>query len=158
MLFRSMREAIGSEPAKTPDEGEARVHATAGAVAIGARFPLIAFNVNLDSDDLELARRIAVEIREKDGGMKCVKAMGLQLEDGTAQVSMNLTDYRVSSPSDVVAAIGERAAAAGVAIRESEVVGLLPQDVLVRLAQAALLARAFTREQVLEAQVLDTLL
>jgi glutamate formiminotransferase len=156
--FEEMREVIGAEPAKTPDEGEACVHATAGAVAIGARFPLIAFNVNLDSDDLELAQRIAVEIREKDGGMKCVKAMGLQLDDGTAQVSMNLTDYRVSSPSDVVAAIGERAAAAGVAIRESEVVGLLPQDVLVRLAQAALHAKDFTREQVLEAQVLDTLL
>ncbi len=100
---------IGSEPAKTPDEGEARVHATAGAVAIGARFPLIAFNVNLDSDDLDLARRIAVEIRERDGGMKCVKAMGLLLEDGAVQVSMNLTDYRVTSMADVVAAIGERA-------------------------------------------------
>ena len=112
--------------------------------------------MNLDSDDLELAS-IAVEIREKDGGMKCVKAMGLQLEDGTA-LSMNLTDYRVSSPSDVVAAIGERAGAADVAIRESEVVGLLPQDVLVRLAQAALHATDFTRDQVLEAQVLDTLL
>ena len=149
---------IGSEPAKTPDEGEARVHATAGAVAIGARFPLIAFNVNLDSDDVELAQRIAVEIREKDGGMKCVKAMGLQLDDGTAQVSMNLTDYRVSSPSDVVAAIGTRARAAGVAIRESEVVGLLPQDVLVRLAQETLSAHHFSREQVLEAQVLETLL
>ena len=156
--FEEMREVIGSEPSKTPDEGEARVHATAGAVAVGARFPLIAFNVNLDSDDLDLARRIAVEIREKDGGMKCVKAMGLQLEDGAVQVSMNLTDYRVTSPSDVVAAIGERAAAAGVAIRESEVVGLLPQDVLVRLAQGALYARDFTREQVLEARVLDTLL
>jgi glutamate formiminotransferase len=90
--------------------------------------------------------------------MKCVKAMGLRLEDGTAQVSMNLTDYRVSSPSDVVAAIGERAAAAGVAIRESEVVGLLPQDVLVRLAREALHANDFSREQVLEAHVLDTLL
>ena len=85
------------------------MHATAGAVAIGARFPLIAFNVNLDSDDLDLARRIAVEIRERDGGMKCVKAMGLLLEDGAVQVSMNLTDYRVTSMADVVAAIGERA-------------------------------------------------
>jgi glutamate formiminotransferase len=156
--FEQMREVIGSEPAKTPDEGEARVHATAGAVAIGARFPLIAFNVNLDSDDLDLAQRIAVAIREKDGGMKCVKAMGLQLEDGAVQVSMNLTDYRVTSMADVVAAIGDRATAAGVAIRESEVVGLLPQDSLVRLAQAALHANGFTRDQVLEAQVLDTLL
>jgi glutamate formiminotransferase len=156
--FEELREVIGSEPARTPDEGEARVHATAGAVAIGARFPLIAFNVNLDSDDLDLARRIAVAIREKDGGMKCVKAMGLQLEDGTAQVSMNLTDYRVTSMADVVEAIGRRAADAHVAIRESEVVGLLPEDALVRLAQSALYARDFSREQVLEARVLDTLL
>ena len=156
--FEEMREVIGSEPSKTPDEGEARVHATAGAVAIGARFPLIAFNVNLDSDDLDLAKRIAVEIRERDGGMQCVKAIGLQLEDGAVQVSMNLTDYRVTSMADVVAAIGERASAAGVPIRQSEVVGLLPQDAIVRLAQAALFARDFTRDQVLEAKVLDTLL
>jgi glutamate formiminotransferase len=156
--FEQMREVIGSEPSKTPDEGQARVHATAGAVAIGARFPLIAFNVNLDSDDLDLAKRIAVEIRERDGGMKCVKAIGLQLEDGAVQVSMNLTDYRVTSMADVVGAIGERAAVVGVAIRESEVVGLLPQDALVRLAQAALYANGFTRDQVLEARVLDTLL
>jgi glutamate formiminotransferase len=156
--FEEMREVIGSSPSKTPDEGEARVHATAGAVAISARFPLIAFNVNLDSDDLELAKQIAVEIRERDGGMKCVKAIGLQLDDGAVQVSMNLTDYRVTSMTDVVDAIGERAAAAGVAIRESEVVGLLPQDALVRLARAALYAREFTRDQVLEARVLDTLL
>ena len=61
------------------------MHATAGAVAIGARFPLIAFNVNLESDDLDLAKRIAVEIRERDGGMPCVKAMGLLLDDGAVQ-------------------------------------------------------------------------
>jgi glutamate formiminotransferase len=156
--FEEMRDVIGSEPSKTPDEGEARVHATAGAVAIGARFPLIAFNVNLESDDLDLAKRIAVEIRERDGGMKCVKAIGLQLEDGAVQVSMNLTDYRVTSMADVVAAIGERASAAAVSIRESEVVGLLPQDALVRLAQSALCAKDFSRDQVLEAQVLDALL
>jgi glutamate formiminotransferase len=156
--FEEMREVIGREPSKTPDEGEARVHATAGAVAIGARFPLIAFNVNLDSDDLGLAKRIAVEIRERDGGLKCVKAMGLLLESGAVQVSMNLTDYRVTSMADVVAAIGDRATAAGVPIRESEVVGLLPQDALVRLAQSALYATGFSRDQVLEAQVLDTLL
>ena len=156
--FEEMREVIGSEPLKTPDEGEARVHPTAGAIAIGARFPLIAFNVNLDSGDLDLAKRIAVAIRERDGGMKCVKAMGLLLEDGAVQVSMNLTDYRVTSMADVVAAIGERATAAGVPIRESEVVGLLPQDALVRLAQSVLHATSFSRDQVLEAQVLDTLL
>jgi glutamate formiminotransferase len=156
--FEEIRELIATDPSKRPDEGEARVHATAGAVAVGARFPLIAFNVNLDSGDLELAQRIAREIRERDGGMPCVKALGLLLEDGAAQVSMNLTDYRVTSMTDVVAAIAERAGDAGVGIRESEVVGLLPEDALVRLAQAALYATGFTREQVLEAQVLDTLL
>ena len=156
--FEEMREVIGSEPSKMPDEGEARLHATAGAVAIGARFPLIAFNVNLDSDDLDLAKRIAVEIRERDGGMRFVKAIGLELQDGAVQVSMNLTDYRVTSMADVIAAIGERTSAAGVSIRESEIVGLLPQDVLVRLAQSALYARDFSRDQVLEARVLDTLL
>lgn len=156
--FEELREVIGGEPARTPDEGEARVHPTAGAVAVGARFPLIAFNVNLDTDDLDLAKRIAVEIRERDGGMKCIKAIGLQLDDGAVQVSMNLTDYRVTSMGDVVAAIGARASGAGVAIRESEVVGLLPQDALVRLAQSALCAKDFTRDQVLEARVLETLL
>jgi glutamate formiminotransferase len=84
--------------------------------------------------------------------------MGLLLEDGAVQVSMNLTDYRVTSMADVVAAIGERAAAAGAPIRESEVVGLLPQDALVRLAQSVLFASGFSRGQVLEAQVLDSLL
>ena len=156
--FEELRDVIAVDPARRPDEGEARVHATAGAVAIGARFPLIAFNVNLDSNDLDLAQRIAREIRERDGGMKCVKAIGLMLEDGAVQVSMNLTDYRVTSLADVVGAIGERAAAVGVAIRESEVVGLLPEDALVRLAQSALYATGFGRGQVLEAQVLDTLL
>ena len=156
--FEEMREVIGSEPLKTPDEGEARVHPTAGAVAIGARFPLIAFNVNLDSDNLDLAKRIAAAIREKDGGMRCVKAIGLRLEDGAVQVSMNLTDYRVTSMADVLEAIAQRASDARVAMRESEVVGLLPQDALVRLAQTALYAKDFSREQVLEARVLDTLL
>ena len=156
--FEELRDAIAADPARRPDEGAPRVHPTAGAVAIGARFPLIAYNVNLESDDLELAQRIAREIRERDGGMKCVKALGLALDDGAVQVSMNLTDYRVTSMSDVVAAIGDRAAAVGVAIRESEVVGLLPQDALVQLARSALYATAFSRQQVLEARVLDTLL
>ncbi len=156
--FEELRDVIASDPARRPDEGAPRVHPTAGAVAIGARFPLIAFNVNLESGDLDLAQRIAREIRERDGGMRCVKAMGLLLDEGFVQVSMNLTDYRVTSMADVVAAIAERADDAGVAIRESEVVGLLPQDALVLLAQKTLLATGFGREQILEARVLDTFL
>jgi glutamate formiminotransferase len=156
--FEELREAVASDPERYPDEGGPYVHPTAGAVAIGARSPLIAFNVNLDSSDLELARRIAREIRERDGGMPCVKAIGLALDDGTVQVSMNLTDYRVTSMTDVLEAIARRATAAGAAVRESEVVGLLPEDALVQLAKATLQAAAFGREQVLEARVLDTLL
>ncbi len=150
--FEELREVVADDQTRRPDEGEPRLHPTAGAVAIGARAPLIAFNVNLDSDDLELARRIAREIRERDGGMPCVKALGLALDGGLVQVSMNLTDYRVTSMADVVAAVSERAAAVGVAVRESEVVGLLPEDALVQLAKSTLHAAAFSRQQVLEAK------
>ncbi len=156
--FEELREVIATDASRRPDEGAPRIHPTAGAVAVGARFPLIAYNVNLESDDLELAQRIAREIRERDGGMPCVKAIGLKLDDGAVQVSMNLTDYRVTSMADVVAAIAARAEDAGVAIRESEVVGLLPEDALVQLARSLLFAKDLSREQVLEACVLDTLL
>ncbi len=156
--FEALREALPGDRARWPDEGDPRVHSTAGAVAIGARGPLIAFNVNLDSGDLDLAKRIAREIRERDGGLPKVKAIGLALEDGAVQVSMNLTDYRVTSMADVVEAISSRAAAAGVAMRESEVVGLLPEDALVQLARLKLHAFGFSRAQVLEARVLDSLM
>jgi glutamate formiminotransferase len=165
--FEELREEIGADPGRAPDEGESKVHPTAGAVAIGARFPLIAYNVNLESQDLELAMRIASEIRERDGGLPKLKAIGLALTKpapggGTAvdcvQVSMNLTDYRVTSPLDALAAVRTRAAAAGVEIRESEVVGLLPLDAAARLAAAALSAPALVREQVLEARILDATL
>ena len=155
--FEGLREAIAVDPLRRPDEGAARVHPTAGAVAIGARAPLIAYNVNLDSADTELAKRIARQIRERDGGLPKLKAIGLALADGCAQVSMNLTDYRVTSLLDAFEAVRSRAAAAGVSVAESEVVGLLPQDALVRLARGVLKADAFGREQVLEARVLDSL-
>ncbi len=156
--FEGLREAIATDPERRPDEGEAKIHPTAGAVAIGARAPLVAYNVNLDSADVELAKRIAREIRERDGGLPKLKAIGLGLHDGRAQVSMNLTDYRETSLLDAYEAVRSRAAAAGVAVAESEVVGLLPQDALVRLARAVLRAEAFGREQVLEARLLEGLL
>lgn len=156
--FEGLREAIATDPERRPDEGEAKVHPTAGAVAIGARAPLIAYNVNLESGDVELAKRIAREIRERDGGLPKLKAIGLALDDGRAQVSMNLTDYRVTSLLDAFEAVRTRAETAGVDVAESEVVGLLPQDALVRLGRSVLKAGAFGREQVLEARVLDGLL
>jgi len=155
--FEGLRDEIGRDPLRAPDEGPAAVHPQAGAVAVGARPPLIAYNVNLDCTDLELARRIAREIRERDGGLPCVKAMGLALDDGV-QVSMNLTDYRRTSVLTAFEAVRSRAAAAGAAVRESEVVGLLPEDALTALAREVLVAPQLTRSQVLEARILDSLL
>jgi len=157
--FEGLREAIARDPARAPDEGPKKaVHPTAGAVAIGARPPLIAYNVNLASDDLELARTIAGEIRERDGGLPCVKAIGLALDDGVVQVSMNLTDYRRTSILTAFEAVHSRAEAAGVAVRESEVIGLLPEDALTDVARHVLVAPGLSRAQVLEARILDSLL
>ena len=152
--FEGLRDVIQTDPTRAPDEGPARIHPTAGAVAIGARPPLIAYNVNLVSDDLELARRIAREVRERDGGLPKVKAIGLALRQGV-QVSMNLTDYRVTGIMEAYSAVCDRAAAAGVDVAESEVVGLLPLDALVGLGRAAVRAEGFSDRQVLEARVLD---
>jgi glutamate formiminotransferase len=152
--FEGLRDVIETDASRAPDEGPARIHPTAGAVAIGARPPLIAFNLNLNSEDLDLARRIAGEVRERDGGLPKVKAIGLKLERGV-QVSMNLTDFRVTGILAAYAAVRDRAAAAGVAVTESEVVGLLPLDALVGLTRMAVLAGDFSDRQVLEARVLD---
>lgn len=155
--FEGLREAIARDPERAPDEGAPAVHPTAGATAVGARAPLIAYNINLASRDLALAQDIARAIRERDGGLPKVKALGLALHD-CVQVSMNLTDYRVTSMQTVFESVQLRALEAGVEVRESEVVGLLPQDALVGLARAALKAADFTAAQVLEARILDTLL
>ncbi len=155
--FEGLRAEIATNPERTPDFGPRAVHPTAGAVAVGARTPLIAYNVNLESNDLALAKRIATAIRERDGGLPKLKAMGLALDD-CVQVSMNLTDFHVTGLETAYEAVRSRAADAGVAVRESELVGLLPQDALVQVARSALRAHAFTRDQVLEARVLDSLL
>lgn len=154
--FEGLRNVIADDPARAPDEGPRRLHPTAGAVAIGARPPLIAYNVNLETRDLELARQIATAIRERDGGFPKVKALGLALDD-CVQVSMNLVDYRVTSMHTVFEEISRRAQDAAVAVRDSEVVGLLPEAALVDVARRALCARGFTSEQVLESRVLDLL-
>lgn len=126
--FEGIRDSIADDPARMPDFGEAAVHPTAGITAVGARFFLIAYNVNLDTQDLAIAKEIATAIREKNGGLPGVKAMGFDLEEkGQVQVSMNLVDYRQTSPIQVFDEIAKRAEAAGVPIAGSEVVGLIPQ-------------------------------
>jgi glutamate formiminotransferase len=129
--FEGLRELIGSDPARAPDYGPARIHPTAGATAVGARKFLIAYNVNLASNDVKLAKSIAKAIREKDGGFKCVKAMGFHLADrDLAQVSMNMTDYETTSLATVYEAIERLAGEAGVQPLESELVGLAPAAAL----------------------------
>jgi glutamate formiminotransferase len=152
--YEALREVIETDSSRRPDEGPARLHPTAGAVAVGARRPLIAYNVDLASDDIALAKRIAAEIRERDGGMPNVKAIGLRLESGDVQVSMNLTDYRVTGLAAAFAAVRDRAAAAGAVVRRSEVIGLLPLDAVALVAADTLQAVELDSEQVIEARIL----
>jgi glutamate formiminotransferase len=113
-----------------PDYGPVAPHVTAGATAIGARPILIAYNVNLASNRLGVAKRIAAAIRASSGGLAHVKAMGVQLEGGIAQVSTNLTDYRETSMTTVFDAIVREAAVDGIRVLESELVGLAPAAAL----------------------------
>ena len=113
-----------------PDFGPDRPHPTAGVTAVGARPILIAYNVNLASNRIGVAQRIARFIRESSGGLPNVKALGLQLDAGVIQVSMNLTDYKETSMTKVFDAIAREAAADGVRVLESEIVGLVPADAL----------------------------
>jgi len=149
--FEGIRDAIGKDPARKPDFGAAAVHPSAGATAVGARFFLIAYNVNLESKDLELAKRIAKEVREKDGGFPGVQAMGLDLpEKGMVQVSMNLLDFRKTGMRTVYHRISKRAREAGVRVAESEIVGLVPRAAVHQVAAAALRLDAPLAPQVVE--------
>src|SRR5204862_3491657 len=117
-----------ADPEWTPDFGPATPHPTAGAVAIGARRPLVAFNVNLNSDRLDIARLIAHAVRERTGGLPGVKAMGVLLrERGVAQVSMNLTDCDRTTPRAAFDRVRDEAQKHGVSILESEIIGLVPE-------------------------------
>lgn len=135
-------------PRRRPDFGPARV-GPAGAVIIGARPFLIAFNVFLQSADVSIARAIARSIRESSGGLPAVKALGLLVE-GQAQVSMNLVDFRVTPPHRAVQAIRAEAARHGVAVDRSELIGLLPQDALLDAAAHGLGLPSLEAGQVFE--------
>ncbi|MHC5036510.1 MAG: glutamate formimidoyltransferase [Planctomycetota bacterium] len=149
--FEGLRDLIGSAPDRTPDFGPPRIHPTAGATAVGARFFLLAYNVNLATNDLKLAKRIAKGIRTSGGGLPHVKALGLRLaEKGRVQVSMNLTDYRVTSLAGVFDVIRRRAGEAGVELAESELIGFAPADALIRAAAESMKIADFDPGQILE--------
>ncbi len=152
--YEGLKEAIQSDPNRKPDFGPSRLHPRAGATVVGARMPLIAYNVNLDTNDLALAKRIATTIRERDGGFKNVKALGLEIKErGIVQVSMNLTNYQVTPVHVVFDKIKTEAEAAGVKVLESEVIGLIPLAAMVECAQHYLKAKEFKNDQLLEPRI-----
>jgi glutamate formiminotransferase len=139
-----------------PDRGPERLHPTAGGVLVGVRRPLVAFNVNLRSDDLEAAREIAAIVRERDGGFPGVRALGLELpRAGLVQVSMNVTDWQAASLVDIVARVSAEADARGIEVIGSELVGLMPAGVAVEAAGALLRIEGFDPSRVLELRLLD---
>jgi glutamate formiminotransferase/formiminotetrahydrofolate cyclodeaminase len=150
---------MASDPDWTPDFGPPQLHTTAGAMVIGARPPLIAFNVNLHSTDLAMARSIAKDIRQSNGGLPHLKAIGVELASRKlVQVAMNLTDYIVTPLHVAFEAVRTRAAEQGVAVAGSEVIGLVPQAALVQAAAHSLVLEQFDSTQVLEARLESRLL
>ncbi|MDL2334543.1 MAG: glutamate formimidoyltransferase [Chloroflexota bacterium] len=135
--YEGLRELIG-EPGNAPDFGPARLHPTAGAVAVGARPFLIAYNINLETPDLDLAKGIARRVRERSGGLPRVQALGLELAElGCVQVSMNLLDFSVTPMWLAWETVTELAYQEGVEARESELIGLVPLAALVDVADHA---------------------
>ncbi len=149
--FEQLRSEIAANPERAPDVGEKKVHPTAGATAVGARPFLIAFNVTLRTNDIAIARSIARAVRERDGGLPFVKALGFELQSrGVVQVSMNLIDYEQTSIAQVFSAVQREAAYHGVAITGAEIVGLLPRAALDRKAAYFPLLENFSENLVLE--------
>lgn len=143
-------------PEWKPDFGEAQIHPTAGVVAIGARMPLVAFNVNLDTEDLEIADAIAKAVRHISGGLRYCKAIGILLKErNVVQVSMNMTDFTKTPLYRVVELIRIEAKRYGVNVAGSEIVGLVPMGALIDSASYYMGLENFSTEQVLEARIME---
>ncbi len=151
--FEGMAEKMKDDMWK-PDFGPETIHPTAGVTAIGARMPLVAYNINLSTNNLEIASKIAKQVRHLSGGFRFVKALGIELEDrGIVQVSMNLTDYTKSAIYRVFETVKMEAARYGVNIVGSEIVGLVPMQALVDTADYYLRLENFSMDQVLETRL-----
>ena len=139
-----------------PDRGPTRLHPTAGGVLVGVRSPLVAFNVNLRSNDVTAAKEIAALVRERDGGFPGVRALGLDLpRAGLVQVSMNVTDWRAAALHEIVGRIAAEAEARGIEVEGSELVGLMPAGPAVEAAGKLLRLDGFDASRVLELRLLD---
>jgi glutamate formiminotransferase len=152
--YEGLKEEITANPERAPDFGPPKLHPRGGAVAVGARKPLIAFNLNLATDDVEIAQRIAETIRESSGGLPAVQAMGVSVSvpDGRqlAQVSMNLVDWEQTGIPRVVHEVRRLARQAGTDIDHAELIGLAPTAALLEVTADALGLRGFRPDQALE--------
>ncbi len=153
--YEGLIDAI-KEPARKPDYGPAEMNMKAGATAVGARPPLIAYNINLDTDNLAAAKNIARAIRGSGGGFPTVKALGIMIgETGKAQVTINVCDYKQVPLHRIFEIVRSEAARYGVAITDSEVIGLTPLDALIDAAEFYLQINGFNRGQILEKRLLE---
>jgi glutamate formiminotransferase / 5-formyltetrahydrofolate cyclo-ligase len=144
--FEGLREVVLREPARRPDLGGPALHSTAGATAVGARKFLIAYNLFLDRPDITAARAIARALRASAGGLENVKAMGV-LVRGRAQISLNITDFRLTSVGQAFAEVSRLAAAHATKVVEGELIGLLPEDAYERDSEWVRLIREFKPEE-----------
>lgn len=143
-------------PEWQPDFGPADRHPTAGTVAIGARMPLVAYNINLSTDNLEIATKIARNIRHINGGLRYVKAMGVELKErNITQVSINMTDYTRTALYRAFELVRIEARRYGVTIIGSEIVGLVPMEALIDTASYYLGLENFSMQQVLESRIME---
>ena len=155
--YEGMKEKI-KEPEWQPDYGSSEIHSSAGVTAVGARMPLVAFNINLDTDNKEIADKIARKIRHSGGGLRYCKAIGIDLKDkGIAQVSMNMTNYKGTSLYQVMEMVKFEAERFGVNIIGSELIGLLPSEALFDVAEYYLKLEEFELDQVIENRLLEDL-
>jgi glutamate formiminotransferase / formiminotetrahydrofolate cyclodeaminase len=155
--YEGIKAEIGSNPERAPDYGPRQL-GKAGAVAIGARFPLIAYNVNLGTSDLKIAKAIAKAVRFSGGGLRHVKALGIDLADrGLVQVSMNMTNYEQTPLFRAFEMVKREAERYGAPVVESEIVGLVPEQALLDTAAYYLRVANFSREQVLEVRLAEAL-
>jgi glutamate formiminotransferase len=151
--FEGMAEKI-QQPEWKPDFGPAEIHPSAGVTAIGARMPLVAYNVNLDTENFEIADRIAKQVRHLSGGLRYCKGIGIELKDrGIVQVSMNMTDYTKTALYRVFELIKIEARRYGVKVVGSEIIGLVPMEALIDTAAYYLGLEDFSMEQVLEVRM-----
>ena len=154
--FEELRDKIGVDPKRQPDLGPAAIHESAGAVVIGARRPLIAYNIYLETQDISIAKAIARVVRHSTGGLRYVKALGFSIpERACVQVSMNLTNYERSSLHTVFELVRSAAQSYGVSIRDSEIVGTVPAAALLDVARHYLRLHEFSNNQVLEMCLLE---